>query len=91
MENPIKNPQVPQSVPFIVKCPNCQVEIIIEEINCRIFRHAVNKATGEQMNPHASKAECDDAVSKDTVYGCAGPFMLDLSGNEWVAVSCDYI
>jgi hypothetical protein len=43
------------------------------------------------MNPHASKAECHEAISKDTVYGCAAPFILDLSGNEWVAVSCDYI
>jgi hypothetical protein len=84
-------PSPHQSVPFIVKCPNCQVEIIIEEINCKIFRHGVNKATGEQMNPHASKAECHEAISKDTVYGCAAPFILDLSGNEWVAVSCDYI
>jgi hypothetical protein len=89
MEN--NNRISPQATQFIVKCPNCQVEIIIEEVNCRIFRHAVNKATGEQMNPHASKTECDEAVSKDTIYGCAAPFIIDLSGNEWVAVSCDYI
>jgi len=77
--------------PLIVKCPKCCQEIIIEEINCRIFRHAIFKSTGEQMNPHASKTECDEAVVKDIVYGCAAPFIIDLSGNEWVASSCDYI
>jgi hypothetical protein len=83
--NTIENP------PFIVKCPNCQVEIIIEEVNCKIFRHAVNKTTGEQMNPHASKTECDEAIEKDTIYGCAAPFLLVLSGNQWIALACDYI
>ena len=81
----------PQSAPFIVKCPKCGIQIIIEEVNCKIFRHAVLKISGEQMNPHASKSDCEDAVSSDSVYGCAAPFILDLSGNEWIAISCDYI
>jgi hypothetical protein len=81
MENP----------PFVVRCPKCSQEIIIEEINCRIFRHAVNKFTGQQMNPHASKTECDEAVIQDTIYGCASPFIIDLSGNKWLASLCDYI
>jgi len=76
------------SAPFIIKCPHCKIDIIIEEINCRIFRHAVYKATGEQMNPHSSKEECDKAIEEGTVYGCAGPFLLDTSNNP---VICGYI
>lgn len=79
MENPI---------PFIVKCPHCDDFIIIEQINCRIFRHAVCKSTGEQLNPHASKEECDKAIADGKIYGCAGPFLLDASG---CAVICKYI
>ena len=79
------------TTPFVVTCPNCLEQVLIEEINCRIFRHAVSKETGEQMPPHSPKSECDEAVEKGSVYGCAKPFILDLSGNIWVAVCCDYI
>ena len=41
-------------VPYIVLCPHCGDSILIEQINCRIFRHAVYKTTGEQMDPHTS-------------------------------------
>ena len=78
------------NVPFVVVCPHCLVPILIEEVNCRIFRHAIYK-NGEPMSPHAPKTECDEAVTKGFVYGCAGPFYLDISGNQWVAVKCNYI
>jgi hypothetical protein len=25
------------------------------------------------------------------VYGCAGPFRIDLSGNQWIASICHYV
>jgi hypothetical protein len=78
-------------LPFVVICPSCNMPVLIEDINCRIFRHAIFKGTGEQMPPHASKIECDEAVEKGWVYGCAKPFLLELQGDIWVAVSCDYI
>lgn len=84
--NKIENPEV--SVPFIVKCPRCFEYIMIEQINCRIFRHAVYKSNGEQIHPHASKEECEKMVAENLVYGCAGPFLLDASG---CAVICGYI
>jgi hypothetical protein len=61
---------------------------MIDEINCRIFRHGVYKASGEQLPPHSTKAECDEAFEKGLIYGCGKPFMLDPSGN---AIVCDYI
>lgn len=29
-----------------IQCPNCNGEIIIDEINCNVFRHAYFKKTG---------------------------------------------
>jgi hypothetical protein len=40
-------------IPFMITCPHCGDSVLIEQINCRIFRHAVYKNTGEQMDPHA--------------------------------------
>ena len=75
-------------VPFVVLCPHCGDSVLIEQINCRIFRHAVYKTTGEQMDPHASKEVCEKARMEGMIYGCAGPFLLDASG---CAVVCEYI
>ena len=38
-----------------IPCPHCQEFIIIEQLNCGIFRHGVLKKSGKQINPHASK------------------------------------
>jgi DNA-directed RNA polymerase subunit RPC12/RpoP len=73
---------------LIVECPHCSASVIIEALNCRIFRHATFKSTGTQMNPHASEAECTKTISEDLIYGCGKPFRVD-SNN--VAVACDYI
>jgi hypothetical protein len=75
----------------IVLCPHCNSEIIIEEVNCKIFRHGVYKATGEQMHPHAPKDECDKAVTEDTIYGCGKPFCIEYIDEKWIAILCDYI
>jgi hypothetical protein len=46
-------------LPFAVECPHCRCMVIIEQINCAIFRHGIYKSTGVQMNPHESKELCD--------------------------------
>jgi len=48
----------------ILKCPHCEEYIIIEKLNCGIFRHGVIKTNGQQINPHASKEMCDDLLKK---------------------------
>lgn len=72
------------------KCPWCFEPILVyrNELNCRIFRHAVFKKDGQQLNPHASKEECDNVVEQGLVWGCGKPFkIIDDSTIE----KCDYI
>ena len=79
---------------IIINCPNCDDDILIyiNEINCSIFRHGVIKHTFQQIPPHASKEQCEDYITRDSVYGCAKPFRLKQSHtNAYVAIKCDYI
>jgi hypothetical protein len=73
-------------IEYIVTCPWCLDQVIIQEENCKIFRHA-SKKTGEQVYPHLSKEECERLVKDGLVYGCGKPFQLI----DKIAVKCDYI
>jgi hypothetical protein len=75
----------------ILKCPHCQDYIIIEKLNCGIFRHGILISNGQQINPHASKEMCDDLFKKNLIYGCGKPFQLVIIENEWKPIICDYI
>ena len=75
----------------VVICPHCKESIIIEEINCAIFRHAVLKINNQQINPHSSKDICDSLIEKKLIYGCGKPFQLIKKDNKLEAVICDYI
>jgi len=75
----------------VVICPHCKESIIIEEINCAIFRHAVLKINNQQINPHSSKDICDDLIEKKLIYGCGKPFQLIKKDNKLEAIICDYI
>jgi hypothetical protein len=61
---------------FVIICPHCDENIVIEKINCAIFRHAVIKTTREQLNPHSSKEICDDHILKNSIFGCGKPFKV---------------
>jgi hypothetical protein len=76
------------SLNLIVTCPHCNIPIIIDELNCKIFRHGVFKNTNQQINPHASKIECDDYITNDLIYGCGKPFKIIDNNNVEI---CDYI
>lgn len=71
----------------IVQCPNCNQYIIIEQLNCCIFRCGVFKSNYEQINPHLGKKECDQLARERLIYGCGYPFKIVDSK----AVKCDYI
>ncbi len=71
-----------------VECPHCKGIVIIEQLNCKIFRHGIFKHNGKQIPPHASKADCDTWVQKDTIWGCGKPFQINEDNK---AVICDYI
>lgn len=76
-----------------INCPHCQQSILImlNEINCAIFRHGVYKANFQQINPHENKEICDDLFNKKLIYGCGKPFRLDKQDGKYVVSDCGYI
>ena len=86
---------------LIVKCPHCEEFVLIEKLNCCIFRHGIIIKTGKQMNPHESKEICEELKRKNLIYGCGKPFKIvlkkDSNKNEndneknYSTEICDYI
>jgi hypothetical protein len=79
------------NIAFIINCPHCNEHILIEELNCKIFRHAVLKSTNQQIDPHSSKSECDNYIINNLIYGCGKPFKILILNNNYQAEICDYI
>ena len=76
----------------VVTCPHCHEHVIIEQINCGIFRHGVLKSTGKPMHPHASKQVCNQYLKKGLIYGCGRPFQITKDSSNSLTIStCDYI
>jgi len=73
---------------IIVNCPHSKQLIIIEQLNCRIFRCGIYKSSGEQIDPHLNKINSDELSSNNLIYGCGKPFKIDDNLN---ALVCDYI
>lgn len=80
-----------KKVNIIINCPHCNNLILIEELNCKIFRHGVIKETSKQINPHASKLECDYYIINNLIYGCGKPFKIIDNKNNYIVEICDYI
>jgi hypothetical protein len=77
---------------IIVQCPHCGCDVVIEQLNCKIFRHGIFKKDGKQINPHASKEDCDMYIEKELIFGCGKPFRVVLyEDNTYKAEICDYI
>jgi hypothetical protein len=76
---------------FIVVCPHCGCSVEIVEVNCAIFRHAVYKDTGAQVDPHAPKELCDALAAAGRIHGCGQPFRVIQGTGGWAAVECDYL
>lgn len=72
---------------MIIKCPNCGEYVIIDEINCGIFRHGMYKDTLEQINQHETREKCESLLRENKIYGCGKPFMI--KGDE--IKKCEYI
>jgi len=76
----------------ILSCPNCENFIIIDEINCGIFRHGILKKTGKQIEPHASKSICDNYIKKNMINGCGKPFKVIKNYDGEIKIEiCKYI
>jgi hypothetical protein len=65
---------------YIFECPHCEgiIMVAVNEVNCTIFRHCVSKINLQQVNPHASREQCEELFSKKLVYGCCMPFKLNI-------------
>jgi hypothetical protein len=83
-----------QILNIVIECPHCHDSILIEQLNCKIFRHGVLKSTNQQINPHLSKLECDNLFENNLIYGCGKPFIIinDINeDNNYKVEICDYI
>jgi hypothetical protein len=76
---------------FIVGCPHCGEFIIIDEINCAIFRHGILHNNYKQIDPHLSEAECKELILNNQIFGCGKPFRLIYNNKKYEAIICDYI
>ena len=59
-----------------IPCPHCHVlmELAHTDLNCGIYRHAVWKDGGTQIDPHAPRDVCEQVVREGLVHGCGKPF-----------------
>lgn len=89
-----------EDINFIVICPNCKSFVVIEKINCAIFRHGIDKITQQQIPPHLDKESCDKLYNEGKLYGCGKPFKIvlnpkfdpkDKDSIKYIAEYCDYI
>jgi len=76
---------------IVVLCPHCNLCVLIEKLNCRIFRHGIIKKTGKQMDPHTPKELCDEYIKHEDIYGCGKPFMIVEHKTGFTAIICEYI
>jgi hypothetical protein len=80
------------NINLIISCPHCLENILIEQLNCCIFRHGVFKNNGIQIEPHSPKERCDHYIQNKLIYGCGKPFkIIKNENNEYRAIICDYI
>ena len=80
-----------ETSPDIINCPHCNEFIIIEKINCGIFRHGVYKKTNEQINQHSPKELCDKLYIENLIYGCGKPFSINKINDALSVSKCEYV
>jgi hypothetical protein len=76
---------------IVVMCPHCKEHVLIEQLNCKIFRHGILKTNNNQIEPHSTKDLCDYFIKNNLIYGCGKPFQIIQNNNELIAIICDYI
>jgi hypothetical protein len=96
----MKTPVFSDGNVYIFNCPQCGLYLEVEksQVNCEIFRHGFfyNQTPygihlTSQMNPHASKNECDFLVRENKIIGCGKPFRMIKEADEYSVVECEYL
>jgi hypothetical protein len=75
----------------VISCPHCFEQILIEELNCCIFRHGILIESGKQIDPHSSEELCNYYVQEKRIYGCGKPFQIQIINNKIIVIKCGYI
>jgi DNA-directed RNA polymerase subunit RPC12/RpoP len=75
---------------IVVTCPHCKDLVLIEKLNCRIFRHGYFTETKQQMHAHTPKEVCDYLFENKKIYGCGKPFEIIQNNEGYLAIICDY-
>lgn len=76
---------------IIGKCPHCNEDIAIAEINCKIFRHGWYKSTYKQIDPHMPQRVSEGLIAQDAIYGCGKPFRTKIRGDgSYVIEACSW-
>jgi len=77
-----------------IQCPHCAVMCEVLEINCRIFRCGVYKKNNKQIPQHMPKAQCEQLIEEDAIYGCGKPFelipLVELEKDEKYSTDASY-
>ena len=79
---------------LVLTCPHCNDYVLtsVETLNCRIFRHGVDKLSFQPLPPHSSKELCDRMVAEQRIYGCGRPFRVqETASGSFQCVDCDYV
>lgn len=71
------------------QCPHCNggIEVLIKEINCKIFRHGFFIKDDKPINPHEKKETCERYAREGLIYGCGKPYELY---DNWKVRVCEY-
>ena len=77
--------------PIIIICPHCSDPVVIAELNCCIFRHAIYRDSYEQIAPHTLKADCEALLATNKVYGCCKAFRVINKDGQYISEVCEYI
>ena len=73
----------------LFRCPHCDIIILVEELNCGIFRCGALKTNGEPIPPHLNREACEKLHEDGDIYGCGKPFQINKNTLE--ITICDYI
>ena len=78
---------------LVFDCPHCHDFIVVRlsELNCKIFRHGVYKATLQQIDPHMPKSQCDALFENELIFGCGKPFQIVIERDIFFVDTCEYI
>ena len=75
----------------VITCPHCKEPVLIEKLNCGIFRHGQYKNSGKKIGPHSSKEKCEALVNSKAIYGCGKPFKITKKNYILDVSECEYI